>query len=140
MVCPEGWGGLLCCWDGLKGREWARVCDLQYTAVYCRQCTAGMHSQQHPKPTTTSATVYTPPQAFKAALGLSDVDAAPVHMDVGRRILRSRIEAGSRGEDAEVGPGRVLGHCSLLGSICVCCEAAAVAGTRRCVLEVCAAC
>ncbi len=38
---------------------------------------------------------------FKAALGLQDVDAAPVHMDVGRRFLRGRLEAGSRGEDVE---------------------------------------
>jgi len=44
-------------------------------------------------------------QGFKAALGLSDVDAAPVHIDVGRRILRGRMEAGSRGEDIEVGAG-----------------------------------
>lgn len=42
-------------------------------------------------------------QNFKAALGLEDVDAAPVHIDVGRRILRGRLEAGSRGEDYEVG-------------------------------------
>lgn len=40
-------------------------------------------------------------QNFKAALGLSDVDAAPVHIDVGRRILRGRMEAGTRGEDIE---------------------------------------
>lgn len=40
-------------------------------------------------------------QNFKAALGLQDVDAAPVHIDVGRRILRGRLEAGSRGEDIE---------------------------------------
>lgn len=40
-------------------------------------------------------------QNFKAALGLPDVDAAPVHIDVGRRILRGRLEAGSRGEDFE---------------------------------------
>ena len=40
-------------------------------------------------------------QSFKAALGLSDTDAAPVHIDVGRRILRGRMEAGTRGEDME---------------------------------------
>lgn len=40
-------------------------------------------------------------QNFKQALGLDDVDAAPVHIDVGRRILRGRLEAGSRGEDFE---------------------------------------
>jgi len=38
---------------------------------------------------------------FKNALGLDDIDAAPVHIDVGRRILRGRMEAGSRGEDFE---------------------------------------
>ena len=38
-------------------------------------------------------------QSFKQALGLSDTDAAPVHIDVGRRVLRGRLEAGSRGED-----------------------------------------
>lgn len=40
-------------------------------------------------------------QNFRAALGLSDNDAAPVHIDVGRRVLRGRLEAGSRGEDME---------------------------------------
>ena len=40
-------------------------------------------------------------QRFKATLGLDDVDAAPVHMDVGRRVLRGRLEAGTRGEDME---------------------------------------
>lgn len=40
-------------------------------------------------------------QNFKDALGLTDEDAAPVHIDVGRRILRGRLEAGSRGEDFE---------------------------------------
>ena len=40
-------------------------------------------------------------QNFKSALGLSDVDAAPVHMDVGRRVLRGRMESSSRGEDIE---------------------------------------
>lgn len=40
-------------------------------------------------------------QNFKSALGLSDNDAAPVHIDVGRRILRGRMEAGTRGEDME---------------------------------------
>jgi hypothetical protein len=56
-------------------------------------------------------------QSFKSALGLTDVDAAPVHMDVGRRILRGRMEAGSRGEDIEVG-----GCCwaLVLGAACVC--------------------
>lgn len=33
------------------------------------------------------------------------MDAAPVHIDVGRRILRGRMEAGSRGEDIEVRKG-----------------------------------
>ncbi|PSC73353.1 chloroplastic isoform X2 [Micractinium conductrix] len=40
-------------------------------------------------------------QSFKAALGLSDTDAAPAHIEVGRRILRGRLEASTRGEDAE---------------------------------------
>lgn len=40
-------------------------------------------------------------QDFKNALGLTDEDAAPVHIDVGRRVLRGRLEAGSRGEDFE---------------------------------------
>ncbi|KAI8112260.1 hypothetical protein M9434_003584 [Picochlorum sp. BPE23] len=40
-------------------------------------------------------------QNFKQALGLTDEDAAPVHIDVGRRVLRGRLEAGSRGEDFE---------------------------------------
>ena len=38
--------------------------------------------------------------AFKDALGLLDEDAAPVHMDVGRRLMRARFEAGSRAGDA----------------------------------------
>jgi hypothetical protein len=40
-------------------------------------------------------------QNFKNALGLTDEDAAPVHIDVGRRVLRGRLEASSRGEDYE---------------------------------------
>ena len=40
-------------------------------------------------------------QNFKNALGLTDEDAAPVHMDVGRRVLRGRLESSSRGEDFE---------------------------------------
>ena len=39
--------------------------------------------------------------AFKAALKLSDTDAAAAHIDVGRRILRQRAEAGSRTSDVE---------------------------------------
>ena len=39
-------------------------------------------------------------RAFKQALGLSDVDAAPVHLDVGRRLVRSSYEAGSREANA----------------------------------------
>lgn len=35
-------------------------------------------------------------RAFKAALGLSDEEAAPVHLDVGRRLTRLGAEAGSR--------------------------------------------
>ncbi|KAL4522238.1 hypothetical protein Ndes2437B_g07974 [Nannochloris sp. 'desiccata'] len=40
-------------------------------------------------------------QNFKAALGLNDADAAPVHIDVGRRVLRGRMESSNRGEDFE---------------------------------------
>lgn len=39
--------------------------------------------------------------AFKQTLGLEDEVAGPVHVDVGRRILRGRLEAGSRREDVE---------------------------------------
>lgn len=35
-------------------------------------------------------------RAFKVALGLSDEDAAPVHLDVGRRLTRLGAEAGSQ--------------------------------------------
>lgn len=38
---------------------------------------------------------------FKEALSLSDEDAAPVHLDVGRRFLRQRFEAGNKNQDAE---------------------------------------
>ncbi|GAQ87464.1 chloroplast inner envelope translocon protein [Klebsormidium nitens] len=34
--------------------------------------------------------------AFKDALGLEDADAAPVHIELGRRIHRSRMETGDR--------------------------------------------
>ena len=64
-------------------------------------------------------------QGFKDVLGLSDVDAAPVHLDVGRRILRGRMEAGTRGEDIEVRRRRRGGgsaHCP---------DAAAVAAGSR---------
>ncbi len=40
-------------------------------------------------------------KAFKDAIGLADEDAAPVHIDVGRRIMRSRFEAGSRSGSSE---------------------------------------
>ena len=40
-------------------------------------------------------------QNFKNALGLTDEDAAPVHIDVGRRVLRGRLESSTRGEDFE---------------------------------------
>ena len=38
---------------------------------------------------------------FKDALGLKDEEAAPVHLDVGRRLLRGRLEGGSRAAEAE---------------------------------------
>jgi hypothetical protein len=38
-------------------------------------------------------------QNFKAALELPDIEAAPAHIEVGRRVLRGRLEAGSRSED-----------------------------------------
>lgn len=41
-------------------------------------------------------------QNFKAALGLPDDLAAPAHIECGRRILRGRMEASTRGEDIEV--------------------------------------
>jgi hypothetical protein len=34
--------------------------------------------------------------AFKNAIGMEDADAAPVHIEVGRRIFRSRMEQGDR--------------------------------------------
>ncbi|KAK2079769.1 hypothetical protein QBZ16_002164 [Prototheca wickerhamii] len=37
---------------------------------------------------------------FKDALGLDDETAGPVHVEVGRRVLRGRLEAGTRSEDA----------------------------------------
>ena len=40
-------------------------------------------------------------RAFKSTLGLTDEDAAPAHVDVGRRILRERYEAGSKDTEAE---------------------------------------
>ncbi|KAK9806692.1 hypothetical protein WJX73_008929 [Symbiochloris irregularis] len=40
-------------------------------------------------------------RAFKDALQLSDEDAAPVHLDVGRRILRLRYEAGGGKSDIQ---------------------------------------
>ena len=59
-------------------------------------------------------------QNFKAALGLTDVDAAPVHIDVGRRILRGRMEAGSRGEDIEAS-GAWGGGAGVLRRLLACC-------------------
>lgn len=38
---------------------------------------------------------------FKAALGIDDPDAASVHMEIGRRIFRQRLETGDREGDAE---------------------------------------
>ena len=40
-------------------------------------------------------------RAFKAALGLTDEDAAPTHIDVGRRIMRSRFEASTRAGNSD---------------------------------------
>eukprot|EP00803_Ostreobium_quekettii_P003715 evm.model.scf_1083.2 EVM.evm.TU.scf_1083.2 scf_1083:24388-36797(-) len=39
--------------------------------------------------------------SFKDALGLGDEDAAAVHMDVGRRLARSRFEVGTKRAQAE---------------------------------------
>jgi hypothetical protein len=39
-------------------------------------------------------------RSFRDALGLTDEDAAPVHIDVGRRFMRARFEASSRAGDA----------------------------------------
>ena len=36
---------------------------------------------------------------FKAALNLSDIDAAPAHISVGQRMLRGRLETSSRADD-----------------------------------------
>ncbi|XP_020276167.1 protein TIC110, chloroplastic isoform X1 [Asparagus officinalis] len=38
---------------------------------------------------------------FKAALGIDDLDAASVHMEIGRRIFRLRMETGDREADVE---------------------------------------
>lgn len=40
-------------------------------------------------------------RAFKEALGLPDEDAAPAHIDVGRRIMRSRFEASTRSGNSD---------------------------------------
>ncbi|CAA6660590.1 unnamed protein product [Spirodela intermedia] len=38
---------------------------------------------------------------FKDALGIDDPDAATVHVEIGRRIFRQRLEAGDRDDDVE---------------------------------------
>ncbi|KAK8964731.1 hypothetical protein KSP40_PGU020166 [Platanthera guangdongensis] len=38
---------------------------------------------------------------FKDALGIDDLDAASVHMEIGRRIFRQRLETGDREADVE---------------------------------------
>ncbi|KAF9594954.1 hypothetical protein IFM89_035524 [Coptis chinensis] len=38
---------------------------------------------------------------FKSALGIDDPDAAAVHMEIGRRIFRQRLETGDREDDIE---------------------------------------
>ncbi|KAM7496381.1 hypothetical protein LguiA_020795 [Lonicera macranthoides] len=38
---------------------------------------------------------------FKSALGLDDPDAAAMHMEIGRRIFRQRLETGDRDDDME---------------------------------------
>lgn len=38
---------------------------------------------------------------FKTALGLSDEEAAPVHITVGQRVMRGRIEAPDRYSEAQ---------------------------------------
>jgi hypothetical protein len=40
-------------------------------------------------------------RGFLDAVGLSDEDAAQVHLDVGRRIMRSRFESSSRDSEGE---------------------------------------
>jgi len=101
---------------------------------FARLPTAGSHLQ--PSRLTASAPCIVS-QAFKAALGLTDVDAAPVHIDVGRRILRGRMEAGSRGEDIEVSwPdccalfGVIAGRLQVAASLS-CCTAAACPVARH---------
>ena len=75
-----------------SGKLWAVACML---AIGSRR---SMESAFHHCDRGTEAGAI---RTFKAALGLSDEDAAPVHIDVGRRIMRSRFEAASRSGSSE---------------------------------------
>ncbi|KAF2617850.1 hypothetical protein F2Q68_00038418 [Brassica cretica] len=70
----------------------AEICD-----IYCRYVTSVLPAEgQSLKGDEVDKIV-----KFKSALGIDDPDAASMHMEIGRRIFRQRLETGEREGDAE---------------------------------------
>ncbi|KAL0723804.1 hypothetical protein Bca4012_038403 [Brassica carinata] len=70
----------------------AEICD-----IYCRYVTSVLPAEgQSLKGDEVEKIV-----KFKSALGIDDPDAASMHMEIGRRIFRQRLETGEREGDAE---------------------------------------
>lgn len=70
----------------------AELCD-----IYCRYVTAVLPPGSEDLKGDEAGTII----KFKAALGIDEPDAASMHMEIGRRIFRQRLETGDRDGDIE---------------------------------------
>ncbi|XP_010486911.1 PREDICTED: protein TIC110, chloroplastic [Camelina sativa] len=70
----------------------AEICD-----IYCRYVTSVLPSEGQSLKGDEVAKIV----KFKSALGIDEPDAAAMHMEIGRRIFRQRLETGEREGDAE---------------------------------------
>ncbi|KAL4558429.1 hypothetical protein LXL04_036629 [Taraxacum kok-saghyz] len=70
----------------------AELCD-----IYCRYVTSVLPSGGEDLKGNEADII----MKFKSSLGIDDPDAAAMHMEIGRRIFRQRLETGDREADAE---------------------------------------
>jgi hypothetical protein len=70
----------------------AEICD-----IYCRYVTSVLPTEGQSLKGDEVAKIV----KFKNALGIDEPDAAAMHMEIGRRIFRQRLETGEREGDAE---------------------------------------
>ncbi|KAF8094062.1 hypothetical protein N665_0371s0041 [Sinapis alba] len=70
----------------------AEICD-----IYCRYVTSVLPAEGESLKGDEVEKIV----KFKSALGIDDPDAASMHMEIGRRIFRQRLETGEREGDAE---------------------------------------